>query len=216
MFTVLKVIFWFSAFFVFYTYFGYPILLIIIAKIKGKAVDKDAFTPSVTMLIAAYNEENNIRNKLENALSMNYPKDKFEIVVVSDHSSDKTDEIVKNFNPFGVKLLRMPERGGKSAALNYAITKANGKIIVLSDSRQLYDRNAIIELVNNFNDKKVGAVSGELYLINKDKGGVGEGVGAYWKYEKLLRKKRKSNIFNFRCYRGNLCHKERIISANTG
>ena len=192
---VLKIVFWSSLFFVFYTYFGYPVLLIFVAKLRGKPVDKKSFTPRVTMIIAAYNEERTIRDKLENALSMDYPKDRFEIIVASDGSSDKTDDIVQEFSSRGVRLIRMSERGGKVCALNTAVPESFGDIIVFADARQIYDKNAIHELVNNFNDETVGAVSGELHLINDDAGGVGEGVGAYWKYEKLLRKK-ESQIYS--------------------
>ncbi|MBM3213240.1 glycosyltransferase family 2 protein [Candidatus Poribacteria bacterium] len=186
---ILKLIFWLSLLFIFYTYFGYPLLLVIIAKLKGKSIDKKTFTPFVTMIIAAYNEERNIREKLKNALSMDYPKHKFEIIVVSDCSSDNTDNIVIEFSMQNVRLMRMKERGGKAAAINSAIPEAKGEIILFSDTRQLYDKNALREIVDNFNDPTVGAVSGELYLTNPDGSGVGEGVGMYWKYEKLLRKK---------------------------
>lgn len=191
------IIFWLSIIFIVYTYFGYPILLVIIAKLRGKSVNKRDNIQSVSMIITAYNEEKNIRNKLENIISLDYPPDKLEVIVVSDASTDKTDEIVheyeahshiQNISVVPIKLIRMPKRGGKAQALNFAIQEAKGDIIVLSDTRQLYDRNAIRELVNNFSDPSVGAVSGELYLENPEGGGVGEGVGMYWKYEKLMRK----------------------------
>ena len=192
---ILKAIFWSSFLFILYTYFGYPILLIIAAKLRGKPVDKKSFTPRVTMIIAAYNEERTIRDKLENALSIDYPKDKFEIIVASDGSSDRTDDIVREFSSRGVRLIQMPERGGKARALNAAVPEAHGEIIVFSDARQLYDKKAVRELVNNFNDGTVGGVSGELHLINQNGGSVGEGVGMYWRYEKLLRKK-ESQIYS--------------------
>ena len=178
---VLKVIFWSSLLFVLYTYFGYPILLIMIAKMRFNPVSKGNITPYISMIIAA--------------LSMDYPKDKFDIIVVSDGSSDRTNEIVKEFSGRGVSLIRMPDRGGKARALNAAIPEARGEIIVLSDVRQMYDRNAVRELVSNFSDENVGAASGELHLVNEEGAGVGEGVGAYWKYEKLLRKK-ESQIYS--------------------
>lgn len=193
-------IFWLSIIFVFYTYFGYPILLVILAKLRGRNVNKRDNIQSVSMIITAYNEEKNIKSKLENVMNLDYPADKFEVIVVSDASTDKTDEIVHEFEiqshtqntssiaVVPVKLIKMPIRGGKAKALNFAVLEAKGNIIVLSDTRQLYDRNAIRELVSNFSDPSVGAVSGELYLENPEGGGVGEGVGIYWKYEKLMRK----------------------------
>jgi len=183
-----EVVFWLSLIFVVYTYFGYPVLLVIMAKLLGKPLDKKDFTPSVTMIIAAHNEEQTIRNKLENALDMDYPKGKFDIIVMSDGSSDRTDDIVLEFFNRKVRLIRVPERNGKAHAINTAVPETQGEIILFADARQYYDKNAIIELVRNFNDSKVGAVSGELYLVNHDGRGVGEGVGTYWKYEKLLRK----------------------------
>jgi biofilm PGA synthesis N-glycosyltransferase PgaC len=184
----MEILFWFSIIFVFYTYFGYPILLFAIAKFWSNPVNKKIINPGVTMIIVAYNEENNIRNKLENILSINYPKDKLEIIVVSDGSTDRTDNIVQEFFSKGVRLIRMPERGGKARALNFAVPKAGNEIIAFADARQVYEKNAIIELVKNFNDEKVGAVSGELFLINQDGCNVGECVGIYWRYEKFLRK----------------------------
>ena len=184
----MKILFWFSLTFVFYTYFGYPILLAIVMKLWNKVIDKKDFIPGVTMIISAHNEEQTIRNKLENTINIDYPKDKFEIIVVSDGSSDRTDDIVREFSSSRVRLIRVPERNGKAHALNIAVPESQGEIIVFADARQSYSKNAIMELVSNFNDSKVGAVSGELYLVNQDGGGVGEGVGMYWKYEKLLRK----------------------------
>lgn len=185
---ILKIIFWLSLLFILYTYFGYPILLFFLTRFKVKPSKNLLFIPKVSMIITVYNEEEVIKDKLENAISLDYPKDKFEIIVVSDSSTDKTDDIVREFSSKEVKLIRMPERGGKAWALNAAVPKADGEIIVLSDARQLYDKKAILELVSNFSDPKVGAVSGELYLMNPQGDGVGEGVGLYWKYEKLMRK----------------------------
>ena len=184
----MEILFWLSFLFIFYTYFGYPILLTIISKIWGKSIDKGDYTPQVTMIITAYNEEKYIRNKLENALSMDYPKSKIEIIVVSDGSTDRTDSIIQEFKDNGIRFIGMDKRGGKVQALNAGVSEANGEIIVFSDSRQVYDKDAIRKLMTNFNDKSVGAVSGELHLLNQNAGNVGEGVGIYWKYEKFLRK----------------------------
>lgn len=183
---LLKVTFWFSLLFVLYTYFGYPLLLIMAAKLRSKPVSKKEITPFISMIIPAYNEERNIGGKLENTLELNYPEDSLEIIVVSDGSSDRTDDIVKEFRM--VKLIRMSERGGKAHALNAAVAEARGDIIVFSDARQMYDKGAIRELANNFSDAAVGAVSGEVHLVNQDGGGVGKGISMYWRYETLLRK----------------------------
>ena len=184
----MRILFWFSLIFVVYTYFGYPILLVIMAKLRSNPVDKKDFTPSATIIIAAHNEEQTIRNKLENVLSIDYPKEKFEIIVVSDGSSDRTDDIVREFSNKEIRLIRVTERSGKAHAINTAVPESQGEIIIFSDARQSYDSDAVKELVRNFNDSTVGAVSGELYLVNHNSRGVSEGVGIYWKYEKLLRK----------------------------
>jgi len=192
---VIKSIFWFSLSFIFYAYFGYPALLTVAAGLMGKPIDKKRFTPGVTMIIAACNEEKNIGRKLENALSLDYPKEKFEVIVVSDGSSDRTDEIVRQFSCQRVRLIRMPERGGKARALNTAVPEAQGEIILFSDARQLYDKDAVHEIVDNFNDETVGAVSGEIHLTDHNASGVGEGIGIYWKYEKYLRRK-ESQVYS--------------------
>lgn len=138
---------------------------------------------------------------------MHYPKERLEIIVVSDGSTDKTNEIIEEFADTGVKLIKFSDRGGKARALNIAAPQARGEIILFSDARQLYNKDAILELVSNFSDKEVGAVSGELHILKKkpvqrldtvekaenendtrSENGVGEGVGLYWKYEKFLRR----------------------------
>lgn len=188
--------FWISVSFILYTYLGYPLLITLIARLKAKPVNRYLPNPlpSVSMVIAAYNEERRIKDKLENSLALDYPRSKFEIIVVSDGSSDKTNEIVRNFADSGVKLIALPQRGGKAHALNIGVSKAAGDIILFSDARQLYDKNALKEIIANFNDKSIGAVSGELHLVEELKLQDGsfseaiESVGFYWRYEKMLRK----------------------------
>ena len=175
-------------------------MLFLIAKLRSNPVNKRTVTnwghttriclycPFVTMVIAAYNEENTVKEKLENSLSLDYPKDRFEIIVVSDGSTDQTNKNVEEFADLGVKLIKLSKRSGKAHALNTAVSEANGEIILFSDARQLYDKDAVCELVANFNDEEVGGVSGELHLISQSGTGVGKEVGLYWRYEKFLRK----------------------------
>src|SRR5688572_31214832 len=145
-----------------YVYIGYPILLIIGARVlPRKAVARGADLPHVTLLISAYNEAKVMAKKLHNSLGLEYPRDRLEILVVSDCSSDQTDEIVRSFDRHGVKLLRMPERSGKTAGLNEAVRHATGEVVVFSDANAEYDRHAIARLVRNFADPEVGAVTGE-------------------------------------------------------
>src|SRR5829696_1928298 len=109
------IIFWIAVVAIAYTYAGYPLLLMLLSKFRGKPVRRRDFTPPVTVIIAAYNEERDLVQKLENTLALDYPKSKLEIVVTSDCSTDRTDEIVRSFAPRGVRLHRQAERFGKTA-----------------------------------------------------------------------------------------------------
>ncbi|MCD6505949.1 glycosyltransferase family 2 protein [Candidatus Poribacteria bacterium] len=192
---IAELAFWMSIFFIIYTYFGYPLTLLVLSRFKT-ALPRKSYNrhPLVSVIISAYNEEKVIGAKLRNLLDQEYPKDKLEVIVVSDGSTDDTDIIVQRFPDPRVKLIKLPERGGKPRALNVGVSHARGEIILFSDSRQLYARNSIKEIVANFNDESVGAVSGELCLVegpDYQSGGLNEtteSIGIYWKYEKLLRK----------------------------
>ena len=186
---MLAFIFWVSIVTIIYTYIGYPLLLFLISKFAKRPVDKKPILPTVTILIAAYNEEKVIEQRIRNCLALDYPKDKLEVLVTSDGSTDRTNEIVRQFSKQGVKLINSPTRKGKAHALNLAIAQAKGEIVVFADARQVYDKDAIKELVANFNDRQVGAVSGELHLLDGTKTPIGEGVRTYWEYEKFLRKR---------------------------
>lgn len=185
----MKLIFWFSLLFIIYTYVGYPLILIFWAKIRAKPVNKKYIEPSVSVIIAAYNEENFIGQKLENCLALDYPKDKLEIIVISDGSDDKTNNIIKRFEPQGIRLFSYKDRKGKAFALNLGISKAQGEIIFFTDARQFLEKDALKELTANFNDQKVASVSGELYLLAEEKNKVSKRIGLYWEIEKWMRKK---------------------------
>ena len=185
-------IFWFSTGLVFYIYFGYPLTMLILAKLSRKSpVNKKDFTPLVSLIIPAYNEEKVIREKLRNSLSLDYPQDRLEIIVISDCSTDRTDKITNEFMPRGVKLIVQEERKGKIAALNKAVPQAKGEIIVFSDANSIYEKEAIKKLVRNFNDGRVGCVCGELKYITPNASSSLAQLGEilYWRYEKFLKKK---------------------------
>jgi poly-beta-1,6-N-acetyl-D-glucosamine synthase len=186
----LKILFWFFILLIVYIYFGYPFLLKLLSKFIRKKVKIDAnYTPKVTMFIAAYNEEKVIGDKLENSVHIDYPKDLFEIIVVSDDSTDRTNEIVEEYStkyPF-IKLNVVKGRKGKTEALNKSVPIATGEILVFSDANSMYEPDAIWHLVKHFIDEEVGGVCGELRLLNPTKSSIGESEGAYWKYEKLLK-----------------------------
>jgi glycosyltransferase involved in cell wall biosynthesis len=186
-----KLLFWLALGWLAYVYAGYPLLLALLAALR-RPPDLRAAGPgeerSVTLIVSAYNEERVIREKVENALSLDYPADRFELMVVSDACSDRTDEIVQGFGDPRVRLLRMPQRGGKTAGLNAAVLAARGEIIVFSDANAMYERGAIRALVGPFRDPRVGAVTGEQRYHAADGGSAGEGEGLYWQYELAIKR----------------------------
>ena len=183
----MTVVLWVAVALILYSYAGYPLLLLLRAALQRRTDrDRRPFEPTVTMLIVAHNEESVIEAKLKNCLSLDYPKDRLEVLVASDGSSDRTEAIVAGFADRGVRLLSLPGPRGKPAALNRAVAEGHGEILVLCDARQTLAPDSIRELVQHFADPRVGAVSGELHLGEAD--GAGRGVDLYWKYEKLIRR----------------------------
>ncbi|MCJ7601448.1 MAG: glycosyltransferase family 2 protein [Desulfobulbaceae bacterium] len=191
-----KLTFWTSLLFIFYTYAGYPILLFAWAKLFPKKINKSCPKeyPAVTVLIAAKNEENNIGPRMDNLLAQNYPKDKLEILIISDGSVDRTNKIILEYAETAkeskppIKLLALASSKGKPSALNEGIKYAKGEIIVFADARQKFNSNVIEELVVNFTDPTVGCVSGELLFIKDSDSNIKEEMGLYWKIEKIVRK----------------------------
>src|SRR5881392_3870040 len=151
-----QIIFWLSASALFYTYAGYPVLLALVSAVRPRKVRRGKFETSVTVIITAYNEERALAGKLENTLALDYPRDLLEVIVASDCSTDRTDEIAKRFAPRGVKLHRQPERLGKTAAQNAAIETANGEVVVFSDATSHYQPDVLKMILPNFADEQVG------------------------------------------------------------
>jgi cellulose synthase/poly-beta-1,6-N-acetylglucosamine synthase-like glycosyltransferase len=170
-----------------YVYAGYPILLWIITRWRRRGVIQQDITPPVTLVISAFNEEQIIAKKLLNALKLDYPSDQLEILVVSDASSDATESIVRSFAEEGVKLIRMPERRGKTAGLNVAVRKARGEIIVFSDANIIYKRDVIRKLVRNFADPGVGCVTGNSCYLEDFLSPAHVQENTYWQYEQTIR-----------------------------
>jgi len=170
-----------------YIYMGYPILVFLFSRIINKRVKKGNYEPEITILISAYNEENSIEGTIKNKLYLDYPKEKLEIIVISDGSTDKTDEIVKQYKQQGVRLLRQEPRAGKTSALNMAVPKAKGEILVFSDANSLYATDAMNKLVQSFSDPNVGYVTGKMIYANPDGTTIGDGCTTYMKYENSLR-----------------------------
>lgn len=180
-------LFWVSLSLVFYHYVGYGVLLFFLSKIYSKGVQKGEITPSVSVVIAAYNEEKVIREKLENTLHLDYPRDRLEIVVVADGSNDATPQIVRAYESKGVCLLHNPKRDGKTAALNRSVSFTKGEILLFSDANTFYSREIIKKLVSNFHDDMVGAVSGKKVIREGAGREATEGESIFWKYESFLK-----------------------------
>jgi len=175
-----------------YCYFGYPALLIVIGSLRRDRVAKGGALPMVSLVIVAHNEERVIEEKLKNSLALDYPKDKLEIVVASDASTDRTDDICRAYADQGVRLVRRPTRGSQTGAQNYAVPKTNGEIVVFSDANSMYNRDSIAKLVEPFSDPRVGCVVGRLRHSNADKTAVSFGEELYWRYESFLKRKQSS------------------------
>ncbi len=183
----MTVLLWLSIWIILYVYAGYPLLVMLLAQLRSKRVPFPSITPSVTLLIAAYNEEAVITAKLENSLNLDYPGNLLQILVTADGSSDTTPEKVQQFFGRGVELNYSPQRQGKMAAINRAMPKARGDIVVFSDANNLYDTQALRELVKPFADTAVAAVSGAKIIV-KDGSSLGHSEGLYWQYESFLKK----------------------------
>ncbi len=181
----------------FHTVAGYPILL---ARHRGggrPAVAKDAaFETTVSVVMAVHNGESMIRRKLEVLRELDYPRELVNIIVISDGSTDGTDEIVRQFADSGVKLLTVP-RGGKAAALNAGLAAATGEIVFFTDVRQPLEPQCLRHLVANFADATVGAATGELRLVRGDSGEQAD-MDLYWRYEIWARQvhSRIDSLFN--------------------
>jgi cellulose synthase/poly-beta-1,6-N-acetylglucosamine synthase-like glycosyltransferase len=207
----MRLLFWVSLGVILYTYAGYPVALGIVSWYKklarmwgqvpldevlsnGTCPHMSEACPSVSVIISVYNEEGVIRDKIENCLALDYPKDKMEILVGSDGSDDGTNGILKEMEKRGIKIFISPGRQGKPGTINRLVKEAKGGILFFTDARQDLDKAALLRLVTNFQDKEIGCASGEL-LYKDSRSITGRGIGAYWKYEKYLREK-ESDIYS--------------------
>jgi cellulose synthase/poly-beta-1,6-N-acetylglucosamine synthase-like glycosyltransferase len=183
---IIEIIFIFGIISIFYAYFGYPLFLKLVSFFKKKDVKRAEITPLVSYIITASNEEKRIKEKIENTLKLNYPKDKLEVIVASDGSTDKTNEIVQSYAAQNVILHLVKERKGKENAQSEAVKIAKGEIFVFSDVATILKEDAIQQIVSNFADSSVGCVSSTDKVIDSH-GSVGS-EGGYVKYEMWLRK----------------------------
>ena len=183
--------FWISFGLLVYVYLGYPLLLSLLAKFsESPSPQSDLPGPAVTLLISAFNESQVIAAKLENALALEYPHDRLEILVISDGSDDGTDEIAHGFAGRGVRLLRQEPRMGKTAGLNLGVSEARGQILVFSDANAMYQPDAVWRLVRHFSKLKIGYVVGNARYYEKGtESSSAQSEGLYWKLETYLKKK---------------------------
>lgn len=175
-----------SFFSIFFSYFGYPISLIILRSFRKKNVSKGEIFPDVTLIITAYNEEKRIRNKIENTLGIVYPREKLQVIIASDGSTDKTNRIAKEYEHSGIELLSVPVRQGKENTQKDALKIARGSVIVFTDVATMIEPCGLERMVSNFADPTIGCVSSEDRLVGRD--GKPSGEGFYVRYEMMIRR----------------------------
>lgn len=189
----LEIAFWILAFIIFYTYLGYGIVLFFLIKIKRifskqkKVILTESELPEITLLIAAYNEQDYVKSKVENSLSLRYPSDKLHLMWVTDGSDDKTPDYLRAYE--NIIVLHKPERNGKIAAMNRAMKFVKTPIVVFSDANTLLGKESLMKIAQMFANPKTGCVSGEKRIFNTDEEAASAaGEGIYWKYESTLKR----------------------------
>ena len=191
----MKIVFWIALFIVFYTYIGYGILLYIIIRLKRllkgvpfqPAMPADEDLPTMTLMICAYNEEDVVAEKMANTLALDYPKDKFRIMWVTDGSNDRTNELLKAYPE--VDIVFSPERRGKTAALKHGLRELKTRYVAFTDANTMINSGALREIARLFCDPTVGCVSGEKRVAARKAGEMAaEGEGLYWRYESTLKR----------------------------
>ena len=190
----MKIIFWIFLFIIFYTYIGYGILLYILVRLKrlfkkskSSAIEED-YEPEVTLFVAAYNEKDYVDEKVANSFSLEYPREKVRQVWVTDGSNDGTPDLLRKYTDQGVEVYHEDARGGKIGAMNRGMAFVKTPIVIFSDGNTSLGKESIRRIVNLFADPKVGCVSGEKRIYQKDKDAAAGTEGIYWKYESTLKK----------------------------
>ena len=185
---IAKIIFWSIVFLILHTYIFYPIILFILPKRKRRM---DAATesplPRVSILISVYDEERIIRQRIENLLALDYPRENVEILIGSDGSSDATNDVVHAFAGQGVVLSAFSERRGKASVLNDLVQSSKNEILIFSDANTFYDPLVVQRMVRHFNDPSVGGVCGYLELRSEEQNSGGKGESFYWEYENAIK-----------------------------
>ncbi|MDP9285253.1 MAG: glycosyltransferase, partial [Actinomycetota bacterium] len=179
--TVVRVFFWASLLLLAWTHVLYPAFAALLARVAGRAVRKGEIEPSVTVIVTAFNEESVIARRIENLLALDYPREKLQLVVTSDASTDRTEAIALQYD--GVKVITNP-RGGKVAAQDRAVRQTDGEIVAFSDANATWAPDALRKLMRVFADPDVAYVCGQLRILDAE-GSNREGV--YWRYEMVQR-----------------------------
>ncbi len=188
----MEILFWLSLFVVFYTFLGYGIVLYILVRIrrvfKGKrlAPGLDQDFPTLTLVIAAYNEESIVEEKIADTLGLSYPEGKLKLVFVTDGSSDRTPDLVARYPQ--IKLMHTPVRSGKILAMHRAMDEVDTEVVVFTDANTFLNKDALLLIARHYADASVGAVSGEKRVMQDALSDATAGEGFYWKYESTLKK----------------------------
>ena len=170
------------------SYALYPIFIGVLGRLFPFKVHQTDIKPNISIIIPAYNEAKNIGKKIENTLNLEYPKDKVEILVGSDGSTDKTAEIVKKFDNHNVHFVEFVENRGKTAVQNDLVNLSEGEILIFTDAASFLKQDALLKLVRNLADERVGCVAGRMDFVGSDLNITTQSQGLYWRYESKIRK----------------------------
>lgn len=181
-------LFWFCVGLIVYTYLLYPLWMVVWAHLSPRGSRfVDGYLPSVSMVVAAYNEEEVIGQKLANGLAIDYPTERLEFLFGSDGSSDETNKMLSEMEDQRIRIFLYRQRAGKLKVLNKLVPEAKGDILLFSDANTMYEADAVRKLVRHFADPSVGGVCGKLRLLNPNQNVGGQGEGLYWQYENILK-----------------------------
>lgn len=183
---ILLIAFLVALFLVWYIYFGYPFLIMLLSYLHHSPIKKQAITPSITLIIPAYNEADVIAKKLDSVLEMQYPRDKLQIIAANDGSTDQTEAIINSYAAKGIELSSGGVRRGKVATMNTAVHLAKGEIIAFTDADVTCEPDALMQMVSNFADHSVGCVTSG-HRIVKSGSAVGASNDLYWRYESFIK-----------------------------
>ena len=184
----MAIAFWTALGLVAFAYVGYPLLIAAAARVVGRPPRRADVTPSVTILVPAYNEEHVIAQKLESCLALDYPRHKLQLLVISDGSTDRTNAIAASYADRGVELLAFDHNRGKLAVLREGVARATGEIVVFSDAATLLAPDSVRLLVRSFADPRVGCVSGLYRVVRPEAARLGHEEGFYWRYETFIKR----------------------------